>query len=168
MPLPRWDVDNLPYGGAARFGGWLGDGIEVFDAAAFGIAPQEALLMDAQHRVVLEASAEAIYSACGSSLSPAQLTGAPVVVAIGIASSEYNNWVSRGGVLVSGSAVSPPIIGGLAPWLWRRSKGCAGVPNSVPLCCLPHCLLRNLTPVLTGAEAPPAAHHRVQCYRGRP
>ena len=48
--MSRWDVDDLPYSGAARFGGWLGDGIEVFDSGLFGISPQEALLMDAQHR----------------------------------------------------------------------------------------------------------------------
>ena len=50
MPLGRWDVDGLPYPGAARFGGWLGCGIECFDAALFGIPAQEAVLMDVQHR----------------------------------------------------------------------------------------------------------------------
>lgn len=52
VPLGRWDVDGLPYGGAARFGGWLGSDVECFDAGLFGISPQEALLMDMQHRSV--------------------------------------------------------------------------------------------------------------------
>ena len=50
VPLGRWDVDGLPYPGAARFGGWLGCGIECFDAALFGMPAQEAVLMDVQHR----------------------------------------------------------------------------------------------------------------------
>lgn len=168
MPLPRWDVDNLPYGGAARFGGWLGDGIEVFDAAAFGIAPQEALLMDAQHRVLLEASAEAIHGACGSSLSPAQLAGAPVAVAIGIASSEYNNWVSSRDVFVSSSNnfsayhwMSGPIILAAQQRLCRYAE-------SIATLLLPTSSAARLAPALTGAEAPSTAHHRLQRDRGRP
>jgi acyl transferase domain-containing protein len=43
-------VDSLPYGGPARFGGWLGKDVDLFDAGLFGITGQEALLMDMQHR----------------------------------------------------------------------------------------------------------------------
>lgn len=68
VPPDRWDVDlGLTYGGAARFGGWLGRGVEAFDAGLFGMSVPEALRMDAQHRLLLEAAHEA--------LSAAQLTG---------------------------------------------------------------------------------------------
>ncbi|GFH18520.1 uncharacterized protein HaLaN_15341 [Haematococcus lacustris] len=77
VPLHRWDVEHLASarGGSgkqqaaalstpdpARFGGWL-PGCEWFDPAAFGLTAQEALLMDAQQRLLMEATAEAIGSA---------------------------------------------------------------------------------------------------------
>lgn len=56
VPMDRWDADGLPeavVGG--RFGGFVADWAG-FDAAAFGISPLEAALMDPQQRVLLEAS----------------------------------------------------------------------------------------------------------------
>ena len=56
VPLDRWDADRLPeavMGG--RFGGFVADWAG-FDAAAFGISPSEAALMDPQQRVLLQAS----------------------------------------------------------------------------------------------------------------
>ena len=65
MPLDRWEVDGLPFPGAARFGGWIlpsgggggrggwavEGGIKTFYAALFGISAQEAtVLRDVQNR----------------------------------------------------------------------------------------------------------------------
>jgi acyl transferase domain-containing protein len=125
VPLARWDWERLggassaaagvafadasDSGGAdwpARFGGWL-DGIELFDAALFGISGAEAELMDAQQRLLVEATHHAIWSANSSrttvsnSSATAAVAGgagglaADACVAVGIASAEYNNWVLR-------------------------------------------------------------------------
>ena len=47
----------------ARFGAWL-DSVEAFDAACFGISAPEAELMDAQQRLLLEVSWEALAQVC--------------------------------------------------------------------------------------------------------
>lgn len=57
-PYARWDADGaaahgIPHRPGSRFGGFL-DGVEGFDAGAFGIAPSEALLIDPQQRLMLE------------------------------------------------------------------------------------------------------------------
>lgn len=44
----------------ARFGGWL-PSVDTFDAAFFGISVPEAELMDAQQRMLLEVSWEAMH-----------------------------------------------------------------------------------------------------------
>ena len=43
----------------ARFGGWL-RGVDVFDAPHFALTPNEAEVMDPQHRLLLEVSWEAV------------------------------------------------------------------------------------------------------------
>lgn len=54
MPLDRWDCDAVPGSNlGGRFGGFVGAWAG-FDAAAFGITPSEAALMDPQQRVMLE------------------------------------------------------------------------------------------------------------------
>jgi acyl carrier protein len=123
--LSRWDWERLAAAAAAasaadpeerpaRFGGWL-DGIEMFDAALFGISSTEAELMDAQQRLLLETADEALWSAAaaggdvigdvigdvmsggggGGSFRAASVLGTDACVAVGIASAEYNNWVLR-------------------------------------------------------------------------
>lgn len=59
VPLSRWNVDlplpsHMPGELQARFGCFL-DGIEVFDPEAVGMTPAEALLVDPQQRLVMEA-----------------------------------------------------------------------------------------------------------------
>lgn len=59
VPLSRWDVDlalpsHMPGELQARFGCFL-EGIEVFDPEAVGMTPAEALLVDPQQRLVMEA-----------------------------------------------------------------------------------------------------------------
>ena len=54
IPLDRWGVDAIPDSNlGGRFGGFVKSWAE-FDAAAFGITPSEAALMDPQQRVMLE------------------------------------------------------------------------------------------------------------------
>ena len=55
-PLQRWRpayADSLP----VPFGAWLSD-VDMFDSMAFGISPNEAIVMDPQHRALLEMVSE--------------------------------------------------------------------------------------------------------------
>lgn len=86
----RWDVDvgwNETKAPNKRFGSFV-SGAELFDAAFFGIAAPEAGAMDAQQRLLMEGSHEAL----GHSL-PRGLTGdaaRAVSVAVGISYTEYH------------------------------------------------------------------------------
>jgi 3-oxoacyl-(acyl-carrier-protein) synthase len=112
VPLSRWDEararqqqqqqqqhqsDSPP----PPFGGWL-PRVDLFDAAAFGVPPAEALLTDAQQRLLLEASLEALRMAAAAATASsstsvttiADLTGGTgpqsCAIAVGIASAEYS------------------------------------------------------------------------------
>ena len=71
VPLDRWDLDigerlqrdSLTL--SAQFGAFM-EGIDLFDAAAFGLSVGEAAIMDPQHRLVLEAAGEAMLAAAPS------------------------------------------------------------------------------------------------------
>lgn len=76
VPLCRWDVDlDSP---EARFGGVVG-GVEVWDAAAYGITGAEALHMDPQQRMVLDAVMQAtgggLDGSCGVFVGVSQVGG---------------------------------------------------------------------------------------------
>lgn len=68
-----------------RFGGFLG-GIDLFDAAAFGVSDMDALLMDPQQRFLLELSRE-LFDAAG--YTSEELLGRRVAVFIGGGESAY-------------------------------------------------------------------------------
>jgi acyl transferase domain-containing protein/thioesterase domain-containing protein len=72
-------------------GGFL-PGIDQFDAAFFGISPEEAIKIDPQHRLLLEVTWEALED---SGLIPANLTGTNAGVFIGLSGSEYLNLLSE-------------------------------------------------------------------------
>jgi len=58
IPFQRWDVEYISrHYAPARFGGYLSN-IEDFDVEAFGLSMTEALLIDAQQRILLELSNE--------------------------------------------------------------------------------------------------------------
>lgn len=59
VPLDRWDVEALTRAALpARFGGFL-PSLDRFDCTMFGLSGTEAELMDAQQRILLEATYEA-------------------------------------------------------------------------------------------------------------
>ena len=66
--------------------------VKCFDANFFHISPNEAKLIDPQHRILLELTYEAIESA---GLSPRQLSNASVGVFIGVAASDYTAVVNK-------------------------------------------------------------------------
>jgi acyl transferase domain-containing protein len=100
--LQRWDWEQLASQAGsqqlpARFGGWLAD-VEQFDAAAFGISGVEAQLMDAQQRLLLQLSLEALASTAAAAGAVSMVdavagSGVNACVAVGIASAEYNNYL---------------------------------------------------------------------------
>jgi 3-oxoacyl-(acyl-carrier-protein) synthase/SAM-dependent methyltransferase/NADP-dependent 3-hydroxy acid dehydrogenase YdfG/acyl carrier protein len=92
IPPDRWDVAAIydatpgtPGRSYARHAGLL-DTVDRFDAAAFGIAPKEAVGMDPQQRLLLEIASEAFADA---GLPRHRLTGARVGVYVGISTLDY-------------------------------------------------------------------------------
>lgn len=90
IPLERWDLDRAEalQGDAlilsAQFGAFM-QGVNLFDAAAHGLSAAEAAAMDPQHRMVLEAAAEALAAGGPAVATLAARTG----VFVGISWTEY-------------------------------------------------------------------------------
>ncbi len=81
-----------------------------FDSEFFGISPREAVSMDPQHRLLLEASWEALESA---GIDPKELAGQDAGVFVGISTSEYAQLLQRirpreelGAYVLQGSALN--------------------------------------------------------------
>lgn len=92
VPSHRWDADhffdpnpNAPGKISSPWGGFL-ESIDEFDAAFFNISPLEALHMDPQHRLLLEATWHALEDA---GQPPALLRGSRSGVFVGITQNDY-------------------------------------------------------------------------------
>ncbi|MGO1050362.1 SDR family NAD(P)-dependent oxidoreductase [Crossiella sp. CA198] len=92
-----WDLDSLigQEAGAAGAsitgrGGFMAD-VAGFDAEFFGMSPREALATDAQHRLLLEASWEALERA---GIDPAALRGSDTGVFAGIMYADYGSMLT--------------------------------------------------------------------------
>ncbi len=96
-------AERLPAGGlldelsndepGVRYGAFL-DGVDRFDAAFFGISPNEAAAMDPQQRLVLELAWEALEDA---RIVPGAVSGERVGVFLGAISSDYSHLTYRTG-----------------------------------------------------------------------
>lgn len=72
VPLARWDVDlvlpsHMPGELQARFGCFL-EGVEAFDPESVGMTPAEALLVDPQQRLVMEAFGDVVAATTAAGL----------------------------------------------------------------------------------------------------
>lgn len=92
VPLSRWDLnyyfDSNPNAAGkvnTRYGGFLSD-VDGFDAAFFGISPQEAERMDPQQRILLQSAWHALEDA---GQPPAEIRGTRTGVFVGITQGDY-------------------------------------------------------------------------------
>jgi len=99
-PPQRWEIESYydpnpetPGKMYTRQAGYLSQ-VDRFDAEFFGISPREALLLDPQHRLLLEVAWEALENAA---INPEQLLGSPTGVFLGICTSDYFNLITRAG-----------------------------------------------------------------------
>ncbi|MEU8715404.1 beta-ketoacyl synthase N-terminal-like domain-containing protein [Streptomyces sp. NPDC048663] len=109
---PRWNLgaaDLAPLAGRLRQGAYL-SGVDLFDAAYFGIPEQEALHMDPQQRLLLEVTVQALADA---GLSRERLRRSSVGVFAGAGPVEYPYAWLRGGL--PDGALSPHMSTGSSP-----------------------------------------------------
>jgi len=100
VPEGRWDVefffspDSTAPGKAYTRHGSFVEGVDLFDAHFFGIAPREAERMDPQQRLLLEVSWEALERA---GLATKRLSGSDVGVFVGIITHDYADRLALAG-----------------------------------------------------------------------
>ena len=94
VPPERWDAERLhdpdpdaPGKAGTRWGSFL-DGVDLFDARFFGIAPREALSIDPQQRLLLEVAWEALEDA---GIAADRLHGEAGGVFVGLCNHDYHD-----------------------------------------------------------------------------
>ncbi|MEM6602114.1 MAG: type I polyketide synthase, partial [Verrucomicrobiota bacterium] len=100
VPKDRWDWEAY-YGDPqqeqgktkSKWGGFI-EGIDAFDPLFFGISPHEAMLMDPQQRLTLEAAWHALEDAA---IAPSQLKGSDAGVFLGVSGSDYAQLLQTAG-----------------------------------------------------------------------
>lgn len=93
VPWERWDVEkSLTEDMPARFGGFM-SGVQLFDAGLFGLSEKEAVMVDPQQRMLLEAAFDMMSAAGpGTAQQPQQHPGlkpAETGVFVGISTPDY-------------------------------------------------------------------------------
>jgi acyl transferase domain-containing protein/surfactin synthase thioesterase subunit/acyl carrier protein len=92
VPEERWrldtskDADGSAERRAMRWGAFLREPVDRFDARFFGISPREAAHLDPQQRLLLEIGWEALEQA---GIDPARLVGSATGVFVGITTDDY-------------------------------------------------------------------------------
>ncbi|WP_194916636.1 type I polyketide synthase [Catenulispora rubra] len=89
MPAHRLGPSAARWEGLPNHGGFLDEVLD-FDADYFGISPREARLLDPQHRLLLECSAEALDDAAFPASAPAARVG----LYLGIMWQDYREWIT--------------------------------------------------------------------------
>ncbi|HEX2324051.1 MAG TPA: type I polyketide synthase, partial [Chloroflexota bacterium] len=94
VPPERWSLDafydsdpGAPGKVITRWGGFLSQPLDAFDARFFGMSPREAARLDPQQRLLLEVTWEALE---GAGLVPERLAGSPAAVFVGCFALESN------------------------------------------------------------------------------
>jgi acyl transferase domain-containing protein len=109
VPSDRWAVDELQHnkrsepGRSVTFAAGVLSGIEQFDAEFFGISPREAIMIDPQHRLLLELSWEAMEN--GGYL-PSSLAGSDCAVYVGISGLDYGTRSLDDGSVISSHSMT--------------------------------------------------------------
>jgi acyl transferase domain-containing protein/surfactin synthase thioesterase subunit len=100
VPKERWqadlsdEADADPERRATRWGAFLRDPVDPFDARFFGISPREAAHLDPQHRLLLELAWEALERA---GQDPGALVGTQTGVFVGTSTNDYLELCRAGG-----------------------------------------------------------------------
>ncbi|SEO46720.1 Acyl transferase domain-containing protein [Amycolatopsis saalfeldensis] len=127
-----WDMDHwleqvAPDGGTPQ-GGFVA--ATDFDAAFFGISPNEAVMMDPQQRLLLESAWVALQ---GAGLDPLALKGSNTGVFVGVMQTDYDpgDAMEQGGGLYRGSGALSSVVSGRVAYAF----GLEGPAVSVDTAC---------------------------------
>ncbi|MBB4689021.1 type I polyketide synthase [Amycolatopsis jiangsuensis] len=109
--MAHWLPQIAPDGGTPQ-GGFV-PGLTDFDAAFFGISPNEAVMMDPQQRMLLESSWVALENA---GVDPVALKGSDTGVFVGVMQSDYDpgEATEQGGLYRGSGALSSVVSGRVA------------------------------------------------------
>ncbi|MEU0532548.1 SDR family NAD(P)-dependent oxidoreductase [Amycolatopsis tolypomycina] len=126
--MAHWLPQVAPDGGTPQ-GGFVPDATD-FDAAFFGISPNEAVMMDPQQRMLLESSWVALENA---GVDPLSLKGSTTGVFVGVMQSDYDpgDALALGGGLYRGSGALSSVVSGRVAYAF----GLEGPAVSVDTAC---------------------------------